>query len=163
MKSHLAIALILGAVAAAPLTSGCNTRYLPHTEIKDTPETRGVYDVLMMYKRAMEDREVDRLLPIISRNYYENNGTTDDKSDDYGYERLVKVVLPQLKENIKNVQYRMILSDIEVDGDRAWASYEFYFIYKFVEGGNVGHDSKNDFNRIDLAREGDAWKIIAGL
>ena len=142
---------------------GCATRYLPGTEIAETPDTKALYDVVMQYKRAMETRQPSKILPLVSRNYYENNGTTDTRDDDYGYERLKDVVLPELQQNVKAVQYRILLSRIEVDGDRAWASYEFYTTYKFVEGGKSGHDVQNNYNRIDFAREGSGWKIISGL
>ena len=83
--------LVLTALAAW-IAPGCATRYLPGTEIAETPETKALYDVVMQYKRAMETRQPSKILPLVSRNYYENNGTTDTRDDDYGYERLKDVV-----------------------------------------------------------------------
>lgn len=160
-SSPLVVALLALVVAAS--ASACSSKYLPGTEIEDKPETRAVFEVVMKYKRAMESRQSGKILALVSRNYYENNGTTDDRTDDYGYEKLKNVVLPELQQNVKAVQYRILLSRIEVDGDRGWASYEFYYTYKFVEGGKSGHDVLNNYNKLDFALEGGSWKIIGGL
>lgn len=158
--SLLAIILLTGVVASA---TACSNKYLPGTEIEETPETRALYDVVMKYKRAMESREPSKILELVSRKYYENNGTTDTRDDDYGYERLKNVVLPELQQNIKAVQYRILLSKIEIDGDRAWASYEYYTTFKFVEGGKTGHDVQNNYNRLDFTKEAGNWLIVSGL
>ena len=78
----------------------------------------------MAYKRALESR-CDALLPLVSRKYLENNGTTNISRDDYGYPRLREAVLPTLSENIKAIQYQVIMNRIEVDGDSVKASYEY--------------------------------------
>ena len=154
---------VIFVVAAALAASACAGNYLPGTKISETPETRALYEVVMKYKRAIESREPGKILELVSRNYYENNGTTDTREDDYGYERLKTVVLPELQQNIKAVQYRILLSRIEVDGERAWATYEHFTTYKYVEGGRAGHDVQNNYNRLDFALESGAWKIVAGL
>lgn len=156
--------LLVAALALATLASaGCPTKYLPNTKTPDNADTRAIFDVLMTYRTAMENRDVEGIKALVSRRYFENGGTTDRHDDDYGYDKLVNVVLPKLRENTKAVQYRVLPSRIEVDGDRAWASYEYFYIFKYVEGGQEGFDQKNDYNRLDFAREQGKWKIISGL
>ncbi|MGM0574443.1 MAG: hypothetical protein ACQEXJ_01740 [Myxococcota bacterium] len=157
--SGLLLALLLTTVAAA----GCRNSHLPGTEIPDTEGNRAIYERLMEYKQAMEARDIDRILSMTSRDYYENAGTTDRDTDDYGYETLRDEVLPKLRENIKAVHYRVIPRNIVVEGDRAYAAYEFFFRFKFVEGGNDGWAQKNDFNRLEFRREDGEWMIVSGL
>jgi hypothetical protein len=136
---------------------------IPNTSITDTDENRSIYSVVMAYRRAVESRDVEALLPLVSRKYFENNATTNLNVDDYGYARLREAVLPKLQENVKAIQFRIILNKIEVDGESAWASFEYFYQFKFVEGGKEGWEQKNDFNRLELAWESGAWRIVAGL
>ena len=142
---------------------GCASTYLPHTEIEDTPDTRAIYDVVVAYQNAMEQRNVDALMGLVSHRYYENSGSTERDDDDYGYEQLRDKVAPLLKENIKAVRYRVILRNIEIDDGRAWADFEYFFNFKYVEGGDEGWAQKNDFNRLEFGQERGRWKIIGGL
>ncbi len=133
------------------------------TEVEDTAENREIYDRVMAYRDAMEERDIDKILSMTSTRYYENGGTTDTEVDDYGYETLRDAVLPKLKENIKAVQYRLLLRRVNIDGERAWADYEYYYRFKYVEGGREGWSQKNDFNRLEFTREETNWKIVSGL
>ena len=143
--------------------SGCNNATIANTRIADNDENRAVYAVVMAYRRAVESRDVEALLPLISRKYFENNATTNLNTDDYGYARLREAVLPKLQENVKAIQFRMIMGNIEVDGDSAWASFEYFYQFKFVEGGKEGWEQKNNFNRLELAWESGSWRIVGGL
>ena len=160
-KIYLWIILFLS--SSLLLATGCQRGVIANTDIPDTEENREVYGVVMAYKRALEARDVDALLPLISRKYLENNGTTNISRDDYGYPRLREAVLPTLSENVKAIQYQVIMNRIEVDGDSAWASYEYFYHFKFVEGGKEGWETKNDFNRLELTREEGSWRIVGGL
>ena len=142
---------------------GCSKTYLPFTRISETEETRAVYDMVMSYRAAIEKRDMAGILAMTSSRYYENAATTERDDDDYGFEKLRGAVLPILRENIKAAQYRILLRDIHIDGDRAWADYEYFYTFKYVEGGNEGWKQKNDFNRLEFVREQGRWKISGGL
>ncbi len=156
----LVVAALLTPLGLAP---ACTRDTIADTTIPATENNRAIYDLVMTYRRAIETRDLESLLPLISRRYYENAGTTDRQTDDYGYERLVTEVLPMLKDNVKAVQYRILMRDIQVDGDRAWADYEYFYNFQFVEQGNEGFAQKNDFNRMTFVREDDMWRIAGGL
>lgn len=145
------------------LMIGCGAANIPGTQIEDTPENREVFDVVERYRMALVERDADRLRPIVSQKYYENGSTTDRQEDDYGYDRLTSSVLPKLRDNIKNVQYRIILRHVTIDGERAMAEYEYYYKFKYSEGGRERWVARNDFNRLDLVREDGVWKIASGL
>ena len=151
------------ALALALLTSACAKGNLPNTKIEDTEETRGVYDRVEQYRAAMEARDVDGVIAMVSPRYYENAGTTDTDKDDYGFQVLHDKVLALLRNNVLAVQYQLLLRDIRVDGDVAIAEYEYFYKFKFVEGGNEGWAQRNDFNRLEFSREGGQWMIVSGL
>lgn len=150
-------------VVLALLVSACTTGNLPNTTIADTEETRAVFDRVQQYRAAMEARDVDGVISMVSPRYYENSGTTDSDRDDYGFQVLHDKVLKLLRDNVLTVQYQVLLRDIKVDGDLAVADYEYFYKFKFVEGGNEGWAQRNDFNRLEFAREGGQWMIVGGL
>ena len=160
---HARTALGLGMALAALAGTGCAGTTIPGTEVEDNVDNRAIYEQVLAYRDAMETRDTDKLLAMTSTRYYENGGTTDTEVDDYGYETLRDKVLPRLRENIKAVQYRILLRRVGVDGERAWADYEYFYRFKYVEGGREGWAQKNDFNRLEFIREDGHWKIVAGL
>ena len=159
----LQITLIVAAIAVTSALAGCQTRMIPTTRVPDTPQNRAIFSVVMSYRKAMEQRDVKALRALISRKYFENAGTTDRADDDYGYAKLLEKVLPKLKENVKAVYLRILVTRIKVDGPRASANFEYFYKFKYVEGGKEAWKQKNDFNRLEFARENGVWRIISGL
>ena len=151
------------AVAMSGLLVGCQTGHLPNTKIDASDENREVYRVVMAYRSAMEARDVDAILELVSPNYYENGGTTETDEDDYGYDELRDKVAQLLSSNVLAVRYHILLTEIDVSGDRASADYEYRAQFKFMEGEQEGWAQQSDFNRLDLVREDAGWKIVAGL
>lgn len=156
-------ALALAFVAFTALGSACGTAYISNTEIPDTEDNREVWDRVMEYRKAVETRDADRLLALVSRKYYENSETTDDSTDDYGYDELKDIVIADFRDNVLEVQYRLLMRRIDIDGDRAFADFEYYYSFKYVEGGVTGWKPKNDFNRLEFVREDGVWMIAGGL
>lgn len=157
----LALALCL---AAPSLTLvACGTSTIANTDIPDTRDNRAVWDRVMEYRKAVETRDADKLLAMVSRKYYENSETTDDPTDDYGYDELRDIVIADFRDNVLDVQYRLLMRRIQVDGERAFADFEYYYNFKFVEGGVTAWRPKNDFNRLEFVRENGAWMIVGGL
>lgn len=155
---------VLVLVAAALLLSGCGPGYLDAgKKVPATDENREIYNVLVAYHRAIEDRDVEALRKLISKRYYENGGTTDTDKDDYGIDKLGADVLPKLRENVKRVQFRIKLLHIEVDGENAVAQYEYFGRALLTEGGRESYKMWNDFAQMKLLREDGAWKIAEGL
>ena len=143
--------------------TGCGAALIPGTEVADTPNNRAIHAVLEEYRSAMEARDGKRVLKLVSNRYYENASSTDSSEDDYGYERLQQAVVAKLRDNVKKVQYRILLKRVTVNGAQAYAEYEYVARYLFSEGGREQWKMLNDFNRLDLAMEDGAWKIVAGL
>lgn len=154
----VACGLVFMCTAAA-----CGTKMIENTEIPATPENQAVYGRVMEYRKAVESRDADHIMGMVSRRYTENGETTDDPSDDYGYDELRDLVIAQFRDNVMEVQLRILMRRIEVDGDRANADYEYFYNYKFVEGGVTGWRPKNDFNRLEFVKENGVWMIAGGL
>ncbi len=145
------------------VVSACAPAFIPGTSVEDTPENRDVVGSVELYRKAMEDRDEATLLRMVSRRYGENGSTTDTPDDDYGYETLTGRVLPKLHDNIKEVQYRVMVRRIGIHADRAFAEYEYVARFLFSEGGRDRWQALNDFNRLDFIREDGVWKIESGL
>ena len=158
-RTLLALAVVTLTLAA----SACGTSYIANSEIPDNRENREVWDRVMEYRKAVETRDADKLMSMVSRKYYENSETTDDATDDYGYDELKDIVMADFRDNVLEVQYRILMRRIEVDGDRAFADFEYYYSFKYVEGGVTGWKPKNDFNRLEFVREDGTWNIAGGL
>ena len=154
---------IVTVIAASLLSAACSTAMIPGTKVEDNPENRAVYDVVEAYRQAVEQRDSERLRFLVSQRYYENASSTDTSNDDYGYGELAERVIPKLRDNIKKVQYRILLRKVAIEGDRAFAEFEYFAKYLFSEGGREQWKALNDFNRLDLVREDGSWKIMAGL
>jgi len=153
----------LALMVAACVFSGCMGATIPMTEIPDNEETRAIHAKVLAYKEAMESRDIDAIMALVSHRYYENAGTTETDRDDYGYEELRDAVLPRLRQNVQAIHYQVIFRRIEVDDDRAFADYEFFSRFLYSEGGRQAWDQKNDFNRLEFQRESGEWMIVAGL
>lgn len=156
-------AFSLAILASLMLAVACGPSMINGSDIEDNPANREIYEMVETYRVAMEKRDVDTLAAMLSSSYFENASTTATGTDDYGYEALQDTVLPLLRDHIKALQLRIRLTRIEVEGDRAYADYEFWMKFLYADGGQEGWRVKNDFNRLEFVREGDAWKIAGGL
>ncbi len=143
--------------------AACGSKMIPDTQIEDTPANRSIADLVEKYRVAVEQRDVGALKELISRRYFTNAGTTATGDDDYGFEQVEAKVLPMLHENVKSVQLTIYLRKIEVGDQRASAEYEFYYKFFYVDGGKDRWMAKNDFARLEFAKEDGTWRIVNGL
>ncbi len=160
----LRFTLLITAIALILTPTACKRQMIPTTRVADTPQNRAIFNTVMAYRRAMEQRDVKALRGIISRKYFENAGTTDRGDDDYGYAKLIEKVLPKLKENVKAVYLRILVTRVKIDGHRASANYEFFYKFKYVEGGTGGcadrggHHEAGELAAL-LSNTVDVWSI----
>lgn len=154
---------ILGLVAVLMLSVACGPSYVKGTDILDTPENREVIDLIENYRLAIESRDATLLAQIVSRSYFENASTTSATDDDYGYEQLLREVLPVLRDNIKKVIYKVAVKKVQLKGKQASVFVDWELTLQYVEGGVEGWSTAKDKNRIDLVVEDGRWKIASGL
>jgi len=156
--ARLAATVVLCCTAVA-----CGPGYLDvGGKVPATDSNREVFGIVKAYHAAVEAKDIDSVKRMISQRYYENGGTTDRSEDDYGYDKVVERVT-MLRDNVKRVQLRIKLVDIEVAGEEATVDYEFVGRVLLTEGGIDTYRTWNDFSRMRLAREADRWMIIGGL
>jgi hypothetical protein len=163
LSRSFATILCMGAASLVTGLSGCATVNIAGTEIPDTETNREIWDRVMEYRAAIEARDAERLVGMTSRTYFENAATTDENRDDYGWTELHDLVLPTFKDHVAEVQLRLLMRRIEVDGDRAVADYEYYYNVRYIEGGASAWKPRNDFNRLEFVREDGVWRISGGL
>lgn len=155
--------LMTFAILTTTWLCACGPKMIEGTQIEATDLNMEIYQVIQQYRRAMEERDVVALNAVISREYFDNQATTDTNQDDYGYDKLKEQMMPVLRDNIKKVRMDLRLMEIGVQGERAHASFEYVARFLFTEGGKDGWITKNDFNRLELVKEDGNWRIISGL
>jgi hypothetical protein len=157
--THRTAALALALAAA--VASGCAPRRIPGTEIESTPDTRAVYDVVQIYRQALEKRDVPAVLALVAPTYFDTAGTSDP-SDDLDRAAL-EATLAQDLARAEGVRVDFTIRKIDVAGDDAEAElfYETYYRVQTTAGPVPRRDS--DIHRIRLKKLGGEWKIAAGL
>lgn len=153
-----------GACWALVLLVSCSTKYIPSTQIEDTEENRELLRVVEQYRRAVEDRDVDRILALTSDSFFEDPGTPGDPSDDYGKpglrERLVtafgKLGEQHLDMSVRKLHY-------SEDGNEAKVEYSFDHRYQLEMAAGKEWHADRDLNRVTLRREAGGWRILSGI
>lgn len=158
LASLCAVALLVSCCLA-----GCGPGFLDAgKKIPATDQNRAVFTVVQNYHSAVEAQDIDAIRGMVSKKYFENGGTTDDATDDYGYDKLMPR-LEMLLKNVKRVHLAIQLRDMEVAGDQAWCEY-FYSGRSLISEGNTDQYVRTDDTiRMRFAHEGGQWKIIGGL
>ncbi len=137
-------------------------RIADDSEIEDTTRNREVLDVLAQYRKAVVRKDFGTLKRVISKNYYDNGGTTATTDDDYGYEELANV-FERMAQHAEEIKYRVTVRDVTYERERARVTYEYKYAYKYVLGEKPTWDAGTEVNRTEMVREDGRWKIIGGL
>jgi len=149
------------ALAALLILAACKPALLPHTEIEETPETRAVYDVVEAYRLGMESRDPDRVLALVSKDYFETGGT-EDPADDYGYKELDQHLRADFERSIA-LRLDLYLNEIEVDESEAAVTYRYRSRAQVRLPAGDQWVTHTDVNQMRLRKKDDAWQIISGL
>ena len=162
MLRHLAILLPLG------LLTACGGQFVespiidPTAEIRATDEMEDITELMEEYAEALESLDTDRIDALMSRDYYENSGTTDTTADDYGY-ATVPEMYATLRDHVEDVRVELAVHDIIVEDDRADVLFEYSFTMLYMIGEESRWETDRDVNRIQLRREDVGWRIVSGL
>ena len=153
---RIAIPLVLA------LAVGCSQPTIEGTKITDTDEHRMLYDIVMQYRKAMEERDAETILSLVSERYYEDNGNADP-ADDYGYFELRDTILPETMEATREVYLTLEIQDIVIDEEKAHVDVRFSSRARIEMPSGSSWDTQRELNRIDFVREGEGWRIVRGL
>ena len=153
----------LAALLALFALVGCGPGYLDAGQhIPASDENTQVFEVVRTYQEAVENRDIEALRKLVSQHYHENGGTTDDPSDDYGYDKLMQR-LEMLTKNVKRVDLKIRLVDMNVTALEAVVDCEFRGRTLLSEGSVDAYRSWDNFARMRLAKEGGKWLFVGGL
>ncbi len=134
---------------------------IPNTEIRDTPDTRAILEVIEKYRAGIERRDAGAVLALVSKAYFDDAGTPDP-ADDMDYSQLQKALTTDYSK-LPAVRMEIGVKKIDVDGDKA-AAYLFYDSHFRVATprGEVPKQT-SDQSRMTFRREAGAWRITSGL
>jgi ketosteroid isomerase-like protein len=143
------------------LSAACAPRLLPGTDVKETKDTRAIYDVIQKWVDAMNARDVPAVLGVVAADYFDDAGTPDP-ADDLDRGKLEKALTDDLTK-VEGSKLAVTIRRIDVTGDAGTAElyYDSYYRVQTPTGPVPRRDS--DVYRLKLKREGGAWKITSGL
>jgi hypothetical protein len=149
---------LLVAVAAA-----CAPKLLPGTDVKETRDTRAIYDVIQQWVKSMNDRDAAGVLALVAPDYYDDAGTPDP-SDDMDRGRLEKVLATDLAR-VEGSRLAVTIRRIDVDDHAGTATAELYYdsYYRVLTPSGSTPRRDADVYRLRLKRIDGSWKIISGL
>jgi ketosteroid isomerase-like protein len=156
MTNRLALTAVL-----ALAVSACSAKRIPGTEIPDTKQNREVYGVIDEYVRAMNKRDANAVLALVSPDYFDDAGTPDP-SDDLDREHLEKAIVQDLSK-VETERLAVTLRKIEVMDETAYAEIFFDNYYRVQTPAGAIPRRDSDVHRIRLKKIGGQWKIYAGL
>ena len=141
---------------------GCAPSFIPNTDVDDTSANRKIVTFCEDYRHAMEDKNVGQLLKMASPKYHEDGGNTnaEDDIDFEGLKDYLAGVFQKTQAIRYEVRYRKIAT---TEANRILVDFTYAAAYK-IPGlkGDEWHHTVAD-NRLELVREGESFKILAGM
>ncbi len=153
----LALVVILAFGAAA-----CSTSYIPNTDVEDTSDNKKVISFCEEYRHAVEEKDVGKLLKLASPRYFEDGGNTNP-DDDIDYDGL-KDYLTSTFVKTNAIRYEIRYRKVTFgENKKVYVEYSYSASYRIP--GLKGEEWKHTVadNRLELATEGDSYKILAGM
>jgi len=148
------------ALTAFVALAGC-TRKIPNTDIEDSKDNRALIAVVDAYRKAFDAKNVQGIMALVSKTYYDDAGTSDP-TDDVDY-RLLPQVLTETFVKLPDVKIELGVTDIKVKGDKADVELFYDAKYRVSTPRHEIAKRDSDVQRLVMAREGDSWKIVSGL
>jgi len=162
MKGLLLItAISLGACAH-------QVRYVPGTRVVYSDANKAVLDACEQYRLAVERGDVDALMLMAHKQYWEDSGTPSG-SDDYGIEGLRNVLLTRLPKasdirySMRYVAVRQQCTELK-QGCRAAVDVLIDASYTIANSiGRPIRPDKRDQNQLVLEWDGHRWLFLSGM
>lgn len=134
----------------------------PEARIRNTDDVAAITDVVEQYADALEALDTERIRELVSTDYYENGGTTDRTTDDYGYAGLT-ALMATVQEHVLDVRVELAVNEIRVADDRAEVLYEYAITMLYNADDEDRWQTARDFSRFEMQREAGRWYITGGL
>jgi len=155
--------LIVSFLSLSMIFVACPPKYIPGTTIIDTDENRAIAMLIEKYRRAYEEKDVDTIMSLVSRNFYENGGNADP-SDDYNYDGLKKNLVEKFgKTRAQGLEIRIKSIEFDKENKRVSVKYNYFVKFQMALSSGDRWETASDAAEIILVKENSEWKIIKGL
>jgi hypothetical protein len=150
-----------GAVLVATAV-GCSSTFIPNTTVEDSSDNRRVIQFCEVYRHAMEDKDVGKLLALASPRYHDDAGTPNG-DDDTDYDTL-KAFLADRFQKTTEIRYEIKYHEVVfAENNHVYVNYKYTASYRVpTSHGEQWHHTVAD-NQLDLVPDGDSFKIMAGM
>jgi hypothetical protein len=145
------------------LLEACAPKRIPGTDIVDTTDTRAILNIVERYRSAVESRDSDGVLKLVSMTFKDDGGTATPE-DDLDYQALQKK-LPERFAKLEDVHLDLSIRKVSVNEDTGKASVIYYYNMSFkMPGLSSRARSESEIKQMWLKREkGGEWKITSGV
>jgi hypothetical protein len=151
----------LSAVALLAALAGCAGHRISGTEIPDTVDTRAIVAVIDEYRKAVEARNPEAVLALVSTSYFDDAGTPDP-ADDLDREQLGRA-LPRHFKQLTAVRLDIGVKEVAVNGDAATANVFYDGHYRVATASGEAAKTASDVSQMRFVRESGRWLIVGGL
>ena len=161
--TRLSVLLIVLAACHAQVKYVAGTR-VPYTDANDA-----VLKTCEEYRLAVERADVDALMLMAGKQYWEDSGTPSG-TDDYGYEGLRNVLLTRLPKT-SDIRYSVRYVDVHQSctgeikpGCRAAVDVLIDASFTIASvSGKPSRPDKRDQNQLVLEWDGHRWQFLSGM
>ncbi|MEM6788395.1 MAG: hypothetical protein AAF928_15120 [Myxococcota bacterium] len=152
-------AVVAAAVVGAGV--GCNKTFIPNTDIEDTDENRRIVEFCEVYRRAVERKDIDSLINLASKQYYEDGGNVD-ASDDIDYAGL-RDYLESKFDEARGIRYEIRYRRVATDDRFILVDYTYSGSVRLPSSDGEKWNSTVEENRLELVAAGDSFHIVRGM
>jgi hypothetical protein len=158
----LRFAFLFAMLPAMFCALGCSKQMIPNSDVEDTTQNRDVVLFCEKYRHALEDKNVGVLLKIMSPSYFEDGGNTKT-DDDADYDKVREFLTGDFlrTSGIRyEIRYRKV---IFTEKQHIYVDYTYDAAWKLP--GTKQDEWRHTIaeNRLDLVKDGDSFKIVAGM
>ncbi|MGB9599470.1 MAG: nuclear transport factor 2 family protein [Myxococcota bacterium] len=160
MKQLLFVVFIIG---FGFILSACPPKYIPGTTIIDNDENRAIVTLIEKYRRAYEEKDIDTIMSLVSKNFYDTGGNADP-ADDYNYEGLQKNLKEKFaKTKAQGLEIRIKSIDFDKANNKVSVKYNYFVKFQMALSSGDRWETASDSAEITFVKENGEWKIIKGL
>ncbi len=160
LRPHVFLLACLSLAALAPL-SGCAQGNIPNTDVPDNAADRQVIAFVENYRKALEARDVAKLMSFVSHRYFDDNGTPTG-SDDIDYDTL-RQQLASWHDQVLDVRYEIRYRHVTFRQDRVLVDFTYSGNFRIATADGDHWARRLSDDRLVLTREGGQYRILSGM
>jgi hypothetical protein len=148
-------------LAVLPLLA-CSKQMIPNSDVEDTTQNRDVVLFCEQYRHALEDKNVAQLLKLMSPAYFEDGGNTKTE-DDADYDKVREFLTGDFLHT-NGVRYEIRYRKVTfTEKQRILVDYTYDAAWKLPGVKNDEWHHRVADNRLELVKDGESFKILAGM